>query len=65
MEFQFKWNPEGLARGLVCRKCGAPNPDSGDRCGNCNENPKSRPKLFTADQLKIKAAIERSRKWSD
>lgn len=28
-----KWKPDGL----ICQKCGAPNPDGGPRCGNCDE----------------------------
>lgn len=25
--------------GPVCIHCGTPNPDRGDKCGNCEENP--------------------------
>lgn len=51
----LKWEPEGL----VCLHCGTPNPDRGDICGNCGENPFVGPKLLTSAQLEIKKAISR------
>ncbi len=46
----IKWNPEGL--GWLCPHCGTPNPDGGDRCGNCDENPFILPKsLLSYEQL--------------
>ncbi|MBU3926065.1 hypothetical protein KJ763_02765 [Patescibacteria group bacterium] len=33
----MKWDPKGL--GFICPHCGTPNPDGGDKCGNCDQNP--------------------------
>lgn len=60
MEFLFEWEPEGL----VCRHCGAPNPDRGETCGNCGENPFVGPKILTVTQLEIKRAIDRRKTTS-
>lgn len=50
-----KWNPEGW----VCPHCGAPNPDKGDKCGNCDENPFIQPKkFFTANELRALKTIQ-------
>ncbi len=54
-QFIPKWKPEGP----ICLHCGAPNPDRGDRCGNCGENPFSSPRLLSPNQLEIKLAINR------
>ncbi len=37
MKNVIKWTRDGL--GFVCPHCGTPNPDRGDKCGNCEENP--------------------------
>jgi len=52
---ELRWGPEGL----VCLHCGTPNPDRGNRCGNCGENPFSSPKLLTAEQMEIRKALAR------
>ena len=47
----FKWDPEGF----VCPHCGTPNPDGGDKCGNCEKNPFEMPQedeRLTEGQLK-------------
>lgn len=51
----LQWQPEGI----ICLHCGAPNPDRGDVCGNCGENPFVGPKILTPAQLEIKHAIDR------
>ena len=54
----IKWSPDGL--GWICSHCGTPNPDRGDKCGNCDENPFVLPPddaQLTADELlNLKAA---------
>lgn len=55
---QMKWEPEGL----VCLRCGASNPDRGDRCGNCEEDPFTRPGLLTREQMTILRANKLRRK---
>lgn len=59
-ESQFKWDPEeaGESIGSVCLNCGGPNPDGGDRCGSCDEDPSIRPQGFiTAAQLETLTAL--------
>lgn len=33
----MEWTPDYL--GFICPHCGTPNPDGGDKCGNCDQNP--------------------------
>ncbi|MBU2219262.1 hypothetical protein KJ750_00705 [Patescibacteria group bacterium] len=45
------WTREGY----VCPHCGTPNPDGGDKCGNCDENPyvlPSKDEKLTEGQLR-------------
>lgn len=51
----IQWKPEGL----VCLRCGTPNPDRGNICGNCGENPFFLPGLRTQEQKEILAAVNR------
>lgn len=54
----IKWTSEGWA----CPHCGTPNPDGGDRCGNCDGNPfvlPSQDELLTAEQLATLQAVIR------
>lgn len=54
----IRWSPEGL--GWLCPHCGTPNPDGGDKCGNCDENTRSLPSGFlTAEQLIVLRAATR------
>ncbi len=53
-----KWTPKWTPKGLVCRNCGASDPDRGDVCGNCGENPSVGPKILTKAQLKIKRVMD-------
>jgi ribosomal protein L40E len=56
----IKWDPTGL--GLICPHCGTPNPDRGDRCGNCDGNPFILPKkdeLLTREELLTLKAVKR------
>jgi len=57
MQPELKWEPNGL----VCLHCGTPNPDKGDRCGNCGQNPFVLPKILTEEQLTIQKAV--ANKW--
>ena len=46
----------------VCPHCGTPNPDNGDRCGNCDGNLfvlPSQDELLTAEQLATLRAVTR------
>jgi len=52
-----QWEPGGL----VCLRCGAPNPDGGSRCGNCGENPFSHPRFLTQEQKAILEAVNKLR----
>jgi len=52
-----QWEPGGL----VCLRCGAPNPDGGNRCGNCGENPFTHPRLLTQEQKVILKAVNKLR----
>jgi len=47
--------------GLVCLRCGASNPDGGNRCGNCGENPFTHPRLLTQEQKIILKVANKSR----
>jgi len=62
----MKWMRENL--GFVCPHCGTANPDKGDRCGNCDQNPFELPpkdELLTAEQLAIlRAVISGPKKFS-
>ena len=53
-----QWKPDGL----VCLRCGTPNPDRGSRCGNCEENPFTFPKLLTQEQKAILEAVKLRRR---
>lgn len=44
-----RWDPQGD----VCLSCGAANPDNGNVCGNCGENPQKIPGIITKNQLAI------------
>ncbi len=55
---ETRWTPDYL--GFLCPYCGTPNPDGGDKCGNCDENPFILPptdKRLTIVQLKIYRAV--------
>ena len=60
---KLKWNRDNL--GYLCPHCGTPNPDNGDKCGNCERNPFELPKeneLLTAEGLAtLRAAPSRSK----
>lgn len=50
------WTREGIS-GAICL-CGNPNPDGGDRCGNCDEYPYSVPEIMTPAQKATHDAIK-------
>ncbi len=53
------WNP-GLDE-PVCRRCGALNPGSNDRCSNCGEDPTTLPELRTETQMVIQKMVEKGK----
>ncbi len=55
---EIKWDPEGW----LCPHCGTSNPDGGDKCGNCDENPFALPKgTLTSTDLKVLRSVIRHR----
>jgi len=57
--YSIKWDPQNW----VCPHCGTPNPDKGDRCGNCDKNPFVLPKgLLSSKELKTFKAVASRRK---
>jgi len=51
---KMDWKPEGY----VCIHCGTPNPDHGDRCGNCDEKPFApRKGLATRNEFEVLSVV--------
>ncbi len=62
MRGEIKWTPTEY---YACPHCGSQNPDGGDTCGNCEENPFKLPKkddLLTKEQLKTLHAVTRQKR---
>lgn len=54
------FTPEGKG-GFRCVHCGTPNPDNGDKCGNCGMNPN---KLEEGETLPFNPRLLSRRQWA-
>ncbi len=59
---EINWDPGEIQNGAICLNCGAANPDGGDKCGSCGEDPSAIPEgKISAAQAELLVKLKKMR----